>query len=56
MSLEKLFTSEGWRRRGIAVLLGVCAAAALPPVYALPLLIPAFAGLFLLVRHAKGRW
>lgn len=52
MRIESLITLTGWRRRGLAALLGVCAAGALPPVYALPLLIPAFAGLFLLVRAA----
>jgi len=37
------------------MLFGLCAAAALPPFYILPLLVPAFAGLFLLVHHAASR-
>jgi apolipoprotein N-acyltransferase len=53
--MEKLLTLQGWRRRGLTALLGICAAAALPPFYLLPLLIPAFSGLFLLVRHAPTR-
>ncbi len=39
----------GWRRRGLAVLCGALAAAALPPISALPLLIPAFVGLLWLI-------
>src|SRR5579871_996757 len=50
-----LATSTGWRRRGLAALLGTCATAALPPLYLLPLLIPSFAGLFLLVYYAPTR-
>src|ERR1700735_2631889 len=42
-----------WRRRGLSALLGVCAALALPPVYMLLLLVPAFSGLALLVIYAK---
>jgi apolipoprotein N-acyltransferase len=38
-----------WRLRGIALLLGALGAAALPPVYALPVLILSFSGLALLV-------
>src|SRR5215470_1876903 len=38
-----------WRRRAIAFLLGALAAAALPPVYALPVLIVSFSGLVLLM-------
>lgn len=46
---------SNWHRRGIAILLGICAAIALPPFYALPFLIPAFAGLFLLLQYAPTR-
>jgi len=53
--MYKFLNITGWRRRGWAALLGVCATAALPPVYALPLLIPAFAGLFLLVNVATTK-
>ncbi len=54
MPLETLLTLKGWRRCGLAALLGICAAVALPPFYGLPLLVPAFAGLFLLVCHAAN--
>ncbi len=37
-----------WRLRGMALLLGALGAAALPPVYALPVLIASFSGLVLL--------
>jgi apolipoprotein N-acyltransferase len=43
----------GWRRCLLAALLGIMAALALPPLYLLPLLVPAFSGLFLLLREAK---
>ncbi len=44
----------GWRRWLAAAALGAAAAAALPPVYALPLLVPAFVGLTWLVEEAPG--
>jgi apolipoprotein N-acyltransferase len=40
---------SSWRLRGIALLLGALGAAALPPVYALPVLMVSFSGLVLLV-------
>lgn len=46
----------GWKRYLLAALLGVCSALALPPLYFLPLLIPSFSGLLLLVCNAtRGR-
>ena len=42
----------GWRRNGLLMGLGVCATAALPPFYLFPLLVPAFAGLFLMLWNA----
>ena len=36
---------RGIRRYGLAFLLGICAALALPPFYATPLIVPAFTGL-----------
>ena len=42
-----------WRLRGIALLLGALGAAALPPVYALPVLILSFSGLVLLVDRTS---
>lgn len=47
--------SQGWRRRLLAALYGALATLALPPFFILPLLIPAFSGLFLLVLHAKSK-
>lgn len=44
----------GWRRQSIAAVLGVSAAVALPPFYALPLLIPAFTGLVWLIDGARS--
>lgn len=47
---------SGWRRLLLAGLLGAVAAGALPPVYAVPLLLPAFCGaLWLLDGAASGR-
>jgi apolipoprotein N-acyltransferase len=45
----------GWRRNGAAFLLGVLATLTLPPFFLFPLLIPAFAGLFLLIVGAPTR-
>ena len=43
----------GWRRYGLSALCGICAAAALPPLHLLPLLIPAFSGLLWLADGAS---
>ena len=57
MSLARLSATlrglRGWRRHGLAALLGVIATAALPPVHAFPLLIPAFTGLLWLLDGAR---
>jgi apolipoprotein N-acyltransferase len=42
---HELAALSGWRRYGVAFLLGVCAAATLPPVDLTPLLVAAFPGL-----------
>jgi apolipoprotein N-acyltransferase len=44
----------GWRRAVAATLLGSCAAAALSPLYVLPLLIPAFTGLVWLIGGSRS--
>ena len=44
----------GWRRIAAAGGLGVLGASALPPLYLLPLLIPAFTGLVWLVESSSG--
>lgn len=41
---------RGWQRGGMALLSGLMAGLALPPFYVLPLLIPAFCGLYLLLE------
>tara|TARA_R110002072_G_scaffold156850_1_gene307408 strand:- start:387 stop:2039 length:1653 start_codon:yes stop_codon:yes gene_type:complete len=43
----------GWRRRGLAVALGVLAAGALPPLHLVFLLVPAFVGLIWLVASRR---
>jgi apolipoprotein N-acyltransferase len=47
---------SGWRRSLLAFALGIAAACALPPAHALPLLIPAFAGLLWLIAGAFSPW
>lgn len=44
----------GWRRWSIAAVLGVSAAVALPPIYVLPFLVPAFTGLVWLIDGARS--
>ena len=46
----------GWRRYGLAFLLGVCATAALPPVDLTPLVLIAFPGLLWLDEGSAGPW
>lgn len=43
----------GWRRRGLALLLGALATLALPPVHAVPILLVAFTGLVWLMDGAR---
>jgi len=51
--IEWLHNITGWKRRFFASFLGALAALALPPIYLLPLIIPAFSGLFLLIQTSK---
>ncbi len=46
---------SGWKRHGMAVVLGVAAATALPPVHLLPALVVAFPGLLWLLDGARSR-
>lgn len=46
-------TLAGWRRNVLAMVLGCAASAALPPVYALPLLVVAFSGLMWQLEGAR---
>lgn len=53
---DRVAVQQGWRRRGLAMLFGVLAALALPPIHALPLLWVAFPGLIWLLDGAsRGR-
>ncbi len=46
--------TAGWRRAAMAAVLGLSAAAALPPIYILPLLVPAFTGLVWLIDGSRS--
>jgi apolipoprotein N-acyltransferase len=50
-----LSEAKGWRRCGLLVLFGLCAAAALPPLHLVFLLVPAFAGLILMLDRPLCR-
>lgn len=50
---ESIIALPGWRRYLLALLLGVTAAGALPPVYMVPLLVPAFVGLVWLIDGSR---
>jgi len=47
---------SGWRRGGVAFLLGLCATATLPPIDLTPLLLIAFPGLLWLDEGNPGPW
>lgn len=51
----RLGALTGWRRRGMAVLMGVVAALALPPVHLLPALLIAFPALVWLLDGSSSR-
>jgi len=53
---RRLGSMSGWRRYGVAVLLGICATAALPPIDLTPLLLVAFTGLLWLDDRSSGAW
>jgi len=53
---HRLAVMSGWRRYGLAFLLGVCATATLPPVDLTPLLLLAFTGLLWLDDGSTGPW
>ncbi len=53
---ERIAGLAGWRRPGAAALLGALAAAALPPVHLLPLLLVAFPGFLWLLGASRGPW
>jgi apolipoprotein N-acyltransferase len=50
---DQVADTRGWLRAALAVGLGVAATAALPPIYALPLLLVAFPGLIWLLDGAR---
>jgi len=47
---ERIGRITGWRRALLAAVLGLCATLALPPVYLVPLIVPAFTGLIWLLE------
>ena len=51
---QRLQILKGWRRTGVLGGLGILAALALPPLYLLPLLVPAFTGLLWRVEGEKS--
>ena len=53
---RRLAVLSGWRRYGLAFLLGVCATATLPPIDLTPLLLVAFSGLLWLDDGSAGLW
>ena len=53
---HRLAVTSGWRRYGLACLLGVCATATLPPIDLTPLLLVAFTGLLWLDDGSTGPW
>jgi apolipoprotein N-acyltransferase len=53
--IDRLRAFVGWRRAGLAILLGIAAALALPPLHLVPLVFVAFTGLALLHASA-GDW
>jgi apolipoprotein N-acyltransferase len=53
---DRLAALSGWRRYGLAFLLGCCATATLPPVDVTPLLFVAFPGLLWLDEGSNGLW
>jgi apolipoprotein N-acyltransferase len=52
---RRLAGTRGWRRAGLAAVLGALAAAALPPVHAVIALVPAFVGLVWLIESGSRR-
>src|SRR5690348_3869814 len=53
---DHVAVQSGWRRYGLAFLLGVCATATLPPVDLTPLLLIAFPGLLWLDEGSVDGW
>ncbi|MEZ5690346.1 MAG: apolipoprotein N-acyltransferase [Rickettsiales bacterium] len=51
--MTSIINLSGWRRNVLLFLLGVCATLTLAPFYIFPLIIPAYGGLFLLIRNSK---
>ena len=48
-------TLRGWRRFAVAFVAGALAAAAMPPLHAVPLLVPAFVAVLWLLDAPAGR-
>ncbi|MCK5574306.1 MAG: hypothetical protein KAI28_00760, partial [Sphingomonadales bacterium] len=52
----RLCALNRWRARGLAFVLGMAAVFAMPPLYHIYLLVPAFSGLLWLATGASSRW
>ena len=52
---DRIGRLSGWRRNGLAFLLGLLAAPAMPPLALVPLLVPSFTGLIWLLDGAATR-
>jgi len=53
---QRLAGLRTWQRFLLSVMAGVAATAALPPLYLIPVLIPAFVVFFLLLENTKRGW
>jgi apolipoprotein N-acyltransferase len=53
---QEVAALAGWRRYGLAFVLGALLAAALPPIDVMPLIFVAFAGLLWLDEGSAGHW
>jgi apolipoprotein N-acyltransferase len=56
-NIQSFFThQQTWKRMLLALVLGILATAALPPLNIILFLLPAFSGLLFLTQRSKGAW
>ena len=53
-AVGRLQTARGWRRRGLALVLGALAGLAFPPLFIFPLLILGLTALLLLIDNRRS--
>jgi apolipoprotein N-acyltransferase len=53
--ISNIAIANGWQRNLLAFVLGICATLTLAPFFLFPLIIPAYAGLFILVENSGSR-